>query len=139
MAAEGGVVDCMRMVRRPLLLSAMLAALPACGGETGFRINDVTVSPSALPINPDVDGTVQVGAEVLHDRQEVLRVWVTSEEGPLWIEMEPRANPRWSGALPFGALYGFPARTYRLDVHALDAAGREVILDDAVRFRIEED
>lgn len=126
----------MRMLRWPLLL---LVLLPACGGETGFRINDVTVSPSAVPIHPDVEGTVQVGAEVLHDRQEVLRVWVTSEEGPLWIEMEPRAHPRWSGGLPFRALRGFPAGTYRLDVHASDAAGREVVLDDAVRFRIEED
>ncbi len=109
----------------------------ACGSvDPSFRIDDVSVSPDDVPVNPATTDPLKVGAAVYHDRFEVTEVWVDSEEGALWIALEQKNSPRWAGEIPLTSLQGFPAGTYYLDFHAIDAAGREVILDDGVRLRI---
>lgn len=116
-----------------LLLSCGLS----CGDSAGFRIDDVSISPEEIPVNTPSSEFLSVNVSVVADRREILDVWVDSDEGAIWIDLEKRAEPRWTGRVPLSAFQGFVVGDYFLDVHARDLSGKEVTLENAVRFRIE--
>lgn len=124
-----------RSTRGALLLASLL--MTSCGESAGFRIDDVSVSPEDIPVNTPSAAFLSVNASVIGERHEVLDVWVDSDEGAIWIDLEKKVDPRWSGKVPLAAFQGFVVGDYFLDVHARDYAGREITLENAVRFRIE--
>lgn len=118
----------------------MILLCTSCGGgEAGFRIDDVRVSPEEVPVNIASGDPLRVTCTVFNDLHEITEVWANSDEGDLWIALEQDANVRWGGALPLTSLNGFAAGDYFIDVHALDLAGRQIELKDAVRLRITAD
>lgn len=126
-----------RSSRGALLLASLL--MTSCGDSAGFRIDDVTINPEDIPVNTPSGAFLSVNASVIADRREILDVWVDSDEGAIWLELERRADPKWSGSLPLSVFEGFVVGDYFLDVHARDHSGREITLENAVRFRIEPD
>lgn len=126
-----------RTSRGALLLASLL--MFSCGESAGFRIDDVSISPEDIPVNTPSAAFLSVNASVIADRREILDVWIDSDEGSIWIDLEKRADPKWSGSVPLAAFQGFVVGEYFLDVHARDHSGREITLENAVRFRIEPD
>ena len=125
----------MRRACKPLLLAAFAAV--ACGGNsTGFRIDNVSLSPDDIPIASSSSAPLNIGADVFDDTHEVLSAWVVSEDGRFWIQLERGTDPHWGASIPLSRLSALPAATYRFDVHAEDDAGRALVLVDAVRMKI---
>ena len=121
-------------------LAALLLLAAGCGGEaSGFRIDFVSVSPDDFPLFSGSSEDIAIKADVFNDRHEVLEVLVTSDQAPIWIELEPGRYPRWSIDVPIVDFQGYAIGTYWLDFEARDAADRDVSLKNAVRIKITED
>lgn len=120
-----------------MLLLGTAIFLASCGDSAGFRIDDVSISPDEIPVNTPSAELLSINVSVIADRREILDVWVDSDEGSIWIDLEKRNDPRWTGTVPLSAFVGFVVGDYYLDVHARDYSGKEITLENAVRFRIE--
>ena len=121
-------------MRRALLLPIFFAL--GCGGSSGFRIDNVALSPEDVPVNPGGTETLHFSADIFDDLHVVTSAWVQTENGPLWIDLVRGVDPHWSVTVPLSALNGLPVGTYRFDIHAEDDGGRRVLLQDAVRLKI---
>lgn len=121
-------------MRRALLVPLFLAA--SCGGSAGFRIDNVSLSPDDVPVNPGGVEMLKLSADVFDDRHDVLDAWFVAEDAPVWFDLQRGTGAHWSAIVPLHELDGLPAGTYRFDVHASDDAGRSIVLVDAVRLKI---
>ena len=121
-------------MRRALLLALFLVA--ACGGDASFRIDNVSLTPDDVPINPGGTEMLRVSADVFDDLHDVTNAWVQSETGSIWIDLTRGTGSRWSATMPLTIVDGFPAGTYRFDFHAEDDGGRRIVLPDVVRLKI---
>lgn len=118
----------------------LMVVMSGCGGtETGFRIDNVTITPDDLPLNSQADEDVRISALVYDDNHDVLEVLVRSDEAILWIDMIPGRYPKWSASVPVGDFAGYPIGDYWMDIEARDDANRRVKLENAVKLSIRED
>ena len=116
------------------------AAAAGCGrGTPGFVIDQVTISPDAVPLGSTSTEKLKIGAQVGDDLHQVLSVWATSGDNRIWIDLKQSKTTEgsWSGSIPISSLAGFPVGDYWFDLHATDDGGREVDLTRAVMLRIE--
>lgn len=123
-----------------LCAASLIVVISGCGGgEAGFRIDGVTLSPNDIPLNSQSSDVIKISASVYDDRHEVLEVLVRSEEAFLWVDMEPGRYPKWSVSVPIETFAGFEVGSYWIDIEARDDGNRVRTLDDAVRLQIRED
>lgn len=115
------------------------ALVAGCGhGTPGFVIDDVSLSPNDIPVDTTSNQLLKVQATVTDDLHDVTDVWANSDEASFWLDLavNPFVNDQYSATIPLSVFRGYPVGDYYIDLHALDSAGRQVDLANAVRLRI---